>query len=173
MKAIYFTILFLLVALFSAEAQNKEKGFFVEAGVAYADTRHESFAILSPAVGYQFNSYLAAGAKVSFETRHYPYTIYTPFLRYSFFRKSNLKLFTEAQVNIATRDVDGGQSGYSEAGLTLGATYSIGKHLRLVGHYLFVGYSDNDDKSGARIGGGDFALDANIARFQLGAQVLF
>lgn len=171
MKTTFLAILLLLCL--SAEAQKKEKGFFVEAGVSYAHAENENFAIITPAVGYQFNTYLTAGAKVSFETRNYPYTIYTPFLRYSFFRKSNLKLFTEAQFNIATRDVDGGQSGYSEIGLSLGATYSIRKHVRLVGRYLFVGYSEDNDESGARMRKGNFVLDANVCRLELGAQYLF
>lgn len=172
MKAIFLTMFILLLSA-TVGAQNREKGFFVEVGGSYAITEYENFALITPAAGYQFNSCLAAGAKVSFETRTHPYVIYTPFFRYSFFRTSKLKLFTEAKFNIATRDVDGGQSGYSEAGLTLGATYSINRHMSLVGHYLFIGYSGNDDRSGARLGGGTFALDANVARLQLGAQVLF
>lgn len=172
MKAIFVTTFLLLVGM-AAGAQNKEQGFFVEAGVSYASTENENFVTIAPAVGYQFNSYLAGGMKVGFETRTYPYTIYTPFFRYSFFRKSRLKLFTEAQFNIATRDVDGGQSSYGEIGLSLGATYSIGKHVRLVGHYLFVGYSGDEDESGARMQKGNFALDANVCRLQLGVQYLF
>lgn len=172
MKAIFVTA-FLLLAGTAAGAQNKEKGFFVEAGVSYASTENENFVIIAPAAGYQFNSYLAGGVKIGFETRTYPYTIYTPFLRYSFFRKSRLKLFTEAQFNIATRNVDGGQSGYSEIGLSLGATYSIRKHVRLVGRYLFVGYSGDNDESDARMRKGNFALDANVCRLQLGVQYLF
>lgn len=67
----------------------------------------------------------------------------------------------------------GAQSGYGEIGLSLGVTYSIGKHVRLVGHYLFVGYSGDEDESGARMQKGNFALDANVCRLQLGAQYLF
>lgn len=111
--------------------------------------------------------------KVGFETSSLPYTIYTPFVRFSFLNMRKLHLFTEGQFNILERDADGGQSGYSELGLSFGATYSLCKHLNLIGHYLFVGYTEEDGKKGAWLGKKDFALDANVRRFQLGLQFIF
>ncbi|WP_455671990.1 hypothetical protein [Phocaeicola sp.] len=111
--------------------------------------------------------------KISFETGNLPWTTYTPFIRFSFPEINKLKIFTEAQFNICNRDVDGGQSSYEEIGLSFGLSYPISKHLNFIGHYLFVGYSGDNNKEGAWLGKGKFAADANILRAQLGLQYIF
>lgn len=162
-----------IALLSSATAQSQEKGLFLEASIAYGSGYAKEFAIITPTIGYQFNHRWSAGMKVGFETGNQSYTIYTPYIRFSFLDINKLKLFTEAQVNIFSREVDGGQGSYSEAGLSFGLTYPIWKRLNLVGHYLFIGYSEKDDKEKAWLGDKNFALDANIQRLQLGIQYLF
>lgn len=172
-RLILLLIVCCMVSLATVNAQTKQKGFFVEASVSCAKDHIKNYAIITPTIAYQFNLRWSAGMKVGFETATFPYTIYTPFIRFNFLQVNKLSLFTEAQFNLLSRDVDGGQTGYDEAGLSFGLTYSLVKHLNLVGHYLFVGYSGKNEKEGAWLGNSDFALDASVSRLQLGLQFIF
>lgn len=164
----------LLTAFPCIHAQTKEKGFFVEGSVAYSSTHYKNSAFFTPGIGYQFHERWAAGMKASFETGDLAWQVYTPFVRYALFKRDNLSIFTEAQWNIWHRNVDGGQSGFSEVGLNFGLAYALNPHLNLTGHYLFLGYSGKDDKEGAWAGRHhDFGLDANAQRFQIGVQYIF
>lgn len=89
-------LVFCMATLSTTWAQTKEKGFFVEASAAYASTHSENYAIITPAIGYQFSKQWSAGMKVGFETGDYAYTIYTPFVRFNFLNLNKLNLFTEA-----------------------------------------------------------------------------
>ncbi|NDV59880.1 hypothetical protein [Bacteroides sp. 519] len=168
-------ILVAILAILSVnpiKAQIKEKGFLIEGTVSYADTHNGNYIIITPTIGYQFNKYIIGGFKVGFETRDYPYTMYTPFVRYNYLTISKFQLFIEAQFNIAERDVSGGQSGYSEGGFTFGATYPICKNVKISGQYLFLGWSENNRKEGAWLNKSKFGLDANIQRLHLGIQII-
>lgn len=66
-----------------------------------------------------------------------------------------------------------GHAGYYEAGIGLGGSFSITPCLKLTGRYLFVGYSSRNERERAYVGDQDFLLDANVARLQIGLQVLF
>lgn len=175
MKKRVATCLLACLLPFVAHAQqNAQKGFFAELTAAYSNIGyHNNFAVISPSVGYQFNDRWLAGMRVGFETRDYAYVICTPFVRFNYLSKPKWALFTEAQANIANRDIDGSQSGYSEIGLSLGASYTLSRHVKLVGRYLFIGYSEREERKNAYAGNGDFLLDANVGRLQLGVQVLF
>lgn len=173
MKKLILLLILFIASLSTVEAQTIDKGFFIEGNIAYGSSHYKNYAIITPVAGYQFNSKWQAGMKVGFETGSLSYTIYTPFVRYNFVHINKLNLFTEAQFSYMSRDVDGGQNTYSEAGLSFGLNYPISRHLKLVGHYLFVGYSGKNGKEGASLGGGDFILDANSRRLQLGVQFLF
>ncbi len=174
MKKLTLLVLICTALLSTAKAQTKEKGFFAEASAAYSNTEFDDhYAIITPAIGYQFSSKWSAGMKMGFEMRTYGYTIYSPFIRFNFLQAGELKLFTEAQANILSRDVEGGQSGYGEAGVSFGAIYPISNRLKLVGHYLFVGVSGEEGREGASVNKGDFTLDANVRRLQFGLQFIF
>lgn len=116
---------------------------------------------------------LTAGFRMTFETRRYDFKIYTPFVRFNYLSRPRWALFAEAQGNIGSRDVDGAQCRYYEAGIGLGGTFSITPHLKLVGRYLFMGYSSRHERESAYAGDHDFLLDANVARLQIGLQYLF
>lgn len=58
-------------------------------------------------------------------------------------------------------------------GIGLGGSFSITPCLKLTGRYLFVGYSSRNERERAYVGEQDFLLDANVARLQIGLQVLF
>lgn len=167
--------LFMMCALSCAAnaQQDVEKGFFAEVDAGYSNLYNEKFAVISPSVGYQFNKRFLAGMRVGFETRRYGYTVYTPFVRYNYLPMARCKLFAEAQANIAQREVEGGQASYSEIGLALGASLSLSRHIKMVGRYLFIGYSERDARKAPYMGNGDFLLDANVTRLQLGLQVIF
>lgn len=162
----------LLSSVNTVKAQTKEKGLFIEASIAYGSSHAKNFAIITPTAGYQFKRW-AAGMKISFETGDYGYTTYTPFVRFNFLQLRLLNLFTEAQYNHSSRDVEGGQCEYKEVGLSFGLSCPLGEHINIVGHYLFVGYNNKRDREGAWWGDKDFALDANIQRLRLGIQYIF
>lgn len=166
----------LVLALLSAtslKAQD-ERGIFVEGVASYASMYFKNYAVLTPAVGYQFNDRWAAGFKVGFDTGDYGYVTYTPFARFCFLTGSAFRMFVEGKLNFATCDVDGGQGSYQEAGFSLGASYAVCPRLRLMAQYLFLGWSNDEEKEGAWLGKhADFGLDANVRRFQLGLQFLF
>lgn len=167
------TLVLALLSAISVKAQD-ERGIFVEGVASYASTHYKNYAVLTPAVGYQFNDRWAAGFKVGFDTGDLAYVTYTPFARFSFLTGSAFRMFVEGKLNFASRDVDGGQCTYQEAGFSLGASYAVCPHLRLMAQYLFLGWSSDDYKEGAWLGKhADFGLDANVRRFQLGLQFLF
>ena len=55
-----------LLSAISVKAQD-ERGIFVEGVASYASTHYKNYAVLTPAVGYQFNDRWAAGFKVGFD----------------------------------------------------------------------------------------------------------
>ncbi|VFB12896.1 Uncharacterised protein [Bacteroides heparinolyticus] len=169
-------VLLLLATLFSfaSHAQrNMQKGLFVELTAGYSNLDDEHFTVISPSIGYQFNKHWLAGMRIGFETRNHAFTIYTPYVRYNYLSMSKWELFAEAQTNIATREIEGGQGGYGEIGIGLGASYTLTRNIKVIGRYLFIGYSSRDARKQVYAGNGDFLLDANITRLQLGAQVRF
>lgn len=167
----------LTVRINAKEWKENDRGFLVELTAGYANatsyTPSERYANISPGIGYQFNKRWAAGFRMTFETRRYDFKIYTPFVRFNYLSRPRWTLFAEAQGNIGSRDVDGAQCRYYEAGIGLGGTFSITPHLKLVGRYLFVGYSSRHERERAYAGDHDFLLDANVARLQIGLQYLF
>ena len=134
----------LTVGINAKEWKENDRGFLVELTAGYANatsyTPSERYANISPGIGYQFNKRWAAGFRMTFESRRYDFKIYTPFVRFNYLSRPRWTLFAEAQGNIGSRDVDGAQCRYYEAGVGLGGTFSITPHLKLVGRYLFVGY---------------------------------
>lgn len=178
MKSRLILVLGMLLLPFALQAQRENnRGFFLEMTAGYGHEHYsipeETYANLSPTVGYQFDEHWAAGFRMTFETRDYAFKIYTPFIRYNYLARPKWALFTEALWNRAKRDIDGGQCEYDEVGISLGGTYALSSHVRLVGRYLFVGYSTRKEREKAYVGKSDFLLDANIARLQAGVQVLF
>lgn len=176
-------ILIILLALtftsgiHAKEWKENDRGLLIELTAGYGHATSyvpsESYVSISPGIGYQFNKRWAAGFRMTFETRDLPFIISTPFVRYSYLSRPRWALFAEAQGNIAFRNADGGQAGYYEAGIGLGGSFSITPHLKLTGRYLFVGYSSRDERERAYAGERNFLLDANVARLQIGLQVLF
>lgn len=167
------------------QAQVKDKGFFVEGSFAYADEEqfsggkhYENYFIIKPAVGYQFNSKWNVGFKLEFqcgrkEGRRYRGII--PFVRYNFCNLGKFHLFSEAKTSIygKWKTMLGEDKSYLEAGLSLGASLPLNRHLKVICQYLHIGYSEQYQKSGAFIHSGDWGIDANIKRLQLGLNWTF
>lgn len=169
-------VLLLLTTLFSfaAHAQrNTQKGLFVELTAGYSNLDNEHFTVISPNIGYQFNRHWLAGMRIGFETRNHAFAIYTPYVRYNYLLMPKWELFAEALTTLAIRNIDGGQSGYGEIGIGLGASYTLTRNVKAIGRYLFIGYSSRDARKQVYAGNGHFLLDANITRLQLGVQVRF
>ena len=167
------------------QAQVKEKGFFVEGSFAYADEHnqrgYENYFIIKPTIGYQFNSKWSLGFKMDIqcgvEVKSQQYLGYTPFVRYNFCHIGNVYLFGEGKFSAFKRRENlvgvGIANGYKEAGISLGAYLPLNNHLKVVCQYLHIGYSEQELKSGAFIHSGDWGIDANIKRLQLGLNWTF
>lgn len=174
------TSLFLLSSCLLAFAQTKECGLFIELNGGYGQTErydntHDGYAFLSPAIGYQFNSRWAAGIKTRFELAADKFKTFGAYGQYAFWQTNRIKLFGEAAATVSVcSGKDGGNDNYSEAGLSVGAAYSLGRHCNILLRYLHIGYSDayhrNEDFC---LGDGRFIVDGNLKRLQIGVQWIF
>ena len=177
----FITLLLFLGSCLLASAQTKERGLFIELNGGYGqiekfDNTHDGYGFLAPAIGYQFNSRWAAGIKTRFELgADYNFNTFGAYGQYAFWQKNRIKLFGEAAATLSVcGGLDGGDNSYSEAGLSVGAAYSLGGHCNLLLRYLHIGYSDayhlNEDFC---LGGGKFVVDGNLKRLQVGVQWIF
>lgn len=178
MKKLFLSLLSAVVLPVAVHAQQPDRrGIFLE-GTAGLSTVTSPYEVdfhfnLSPAAGYRFGKYVSAGFRATFETGSIPYRVYTPFVRLYYLNKPTWELFVEGQTSLGLRDVDGGQSGYTETGVALGGCYVATPRLRLVGRYLFVGVSDNGEWTGRPEGENRFLFDARSGRLHLGFQWQF
>ncbi|MDE6215400.1 outer membrane beta-barrel protein [Bacteroides sp.] len=177
----FITLLLFLGSCLLASAQTKERGLFIELNGGYGqiekfDNTHDGYGFWAPAIGYQFNSRWAAGIKTRFELgADYNFNTFGAYGQYAFWQKNRIKLFGEAAATLSVcGGLDGGDNSYSEAGLSVGAAYSLGGHCNLLLRYLHIGYSDayhlNEDFC---LGGGKFVVDGNLKRLQVGVQWIF
>ena len=199
----FFPLLLGLALLIPAnlQAQSNDKGFFVEGSVSYASDysggyngngskRTGDFFIITPTIGYQFNDKWSAGFKVGFSTSDdfvFNWFSSTPFVRYSFCSLGKANLFTEGKISgYLFPDPGEGRKDdphFIEAGFSLGISYPLNEHLKIVCQYLHIGYSDeyndvNDNakfsaKHGLNLHSGDWVLDANIKRLSIGLNWTF
>lgn len=107
------TIVCALLVAPNLHTQIKEKGFFIEMNAVYGQHGKkdinvegirqgwEDYAILIPAIGYQFNSRWVAGFKMKFDTRDFNFTTYSPYVQYNFLQWQNVKVFAEGQLALS------------------------------------------------------------------------
>lgn len=175
-----------LCALFTVtglHAQIKDKGFFIEMNAAYGQqyididggiAEREGYAILMPAIGYQFNSHWVAGFRMKFDTRDFNFTTYSPYVQCNFLQWKKLKVFAEGQLALSYPKDDEWNDNYTEVGVSFGASYALCKHVNFMLRYLYIGYSTDPYRDeGAYLGNGRLVLDANTRRLQLGIQIAF
>lgn len=181
----FISIMFLSLA--TVTAQIREKGIFIEMNAGYGQVSygdyHKGYAILSPALSYQFGTYWAAGVKAKFETGDYgDYTTVGAYTQYSFLNLHKLKLFAEGQISYSKESSDKDyidpsykyDNDYMEAGITFGGSYTLCNHLNFIARYLYIGYSDSPRRhEGAYLGSGRGIIDANLCRLQIGLQYIF
>lgn len=178
----FFLCMFSVLVVFTACAQTKDFGFFLEMNGGYGEVKHQKvfgykhdgFLFLTPALGYQFNNNWAAGLRVSFEMAGDKYSTCEIYGQYGFLRLKRLKIFGEALVSFSVKDVDGGDDNYIEAGFSLGVSYALGRHWSLLLRYPYIGYSDGYHRhDGFCLGDGKFLIDGNLRRLQMGVQIIF
>lgn len=175
------TSLLLLVSCLLASAQTKENGLFVEMNGGYGRIEyyyiktHDGYGFLSPAIGYQFNSRWAAGLRTRFELAADKFKTFGVYGQYSFWQMNRIKLYGEAAATVSRSGIiDGGDNRYSEAGLSVGAAYSLSKHCNILLRYLHIGYSDAEHRNeDFCLGDGKFIVDGNLKRLQIGIQWIF
>lgn len=155
-------------------------------------------AIITPGVGYKINDKWAVGLRASFElgrelgetgvfdkdTKVYNeknrYYFFTPYARFSFAKVGPVRFFTEGSVSWVKHSwvndwqpsapswFDKSGNGF-EAGMNIGVSCEIFKHLDVFARGFFVGYSNTGvTHEGAVAGNGRFILDANWRRAAIG-----
>ena len=178
---IFLFILAFVCLPFVCHAQAKDKGFFMEMNIGYAHTDYhdDSYMLLSPRIGYQFNDRWAAGVKYIGETDNYlQYHTLGGYAQFCFWQNHRWRAFAEGGVTFGmlTDCPYGGEYDDCEveAGISLGISYSLSHHLNLMLRYLHIGYSESLRAHGnACWGDHKFILDANISRLQIGVQYIF
>lgn len=181
MKKILLSIVALIGIVPAIAQDDTAKGVFAELNFGYGRSRG-GYAVVAPVLGYRFAGNWSVGARVQCETDR-PYTALGAFAQYRFFNRSRFELFAEgggtlwfAKDMAADADPTLPRSdGYSEAGVTFGASCRIWKGLAVTARYLYLGYSDSPDyrRSGGCWGDGEFVLDAGWNRLQVGLQYTF
>lgn len=192
-------LLFILVLLCTscAVAFSQEKnGVFVEFSGGFSNERDIEYyhhpAILTPGIGYKINDKWAVGMRASFElgndwvtekeayNEENRYYFFTPYARFSFVKVGPVRFFTEGSVSWVKHSwvndwqpsapswFDKSGNGF-EAGMNIGVSCEIFKHLDVFARGFFVGYSNTGvTHEGAVAGNGRFILDANWRRAAIG-----
>jgi hypothetical protein len=183
-KNLLLTVLFVLgITLpIQMQAQEKEKGFFVEGSIALVDEHakndYENFLIIKPTIGYSINPKWDLGLRMEIQSgAEDVHTVYGTFVRYSFCNFGKIRFFGEGKFNIFARKKqgigEGVNNGYTEAGFSLGAYLPLNNNFKLVAQYLHIGYSGQETKNGAFLHNGDWGIDANLKRLSIGINYTF
>lgn len=179
MKTLFISLC-ILCSCVLVSAQVKESGLFVELNVGYGHVNNyydkcSGYVFLSPTLGYQFSSRWVAGLKTRFELAADKYKSIGLYGQYAFWQKNRVKLFGEALASVAIQSgLDGKNNNYNEAGLSLGASYSLGRRCSLLLRYFYVGYNDGQHDSDVFFfREGKFVTDDSLRRLQLGVQWIF
>ncbi len=196
MKKKLLFILILLCAGFTTAFSQEKNGIFVEFSGGFSNERNIEYyhhpAILTPGIGYKFNEKWAVGIRASFElgnnglngdnydNAENRYCFFTPYARFSFVKIGPVRFFTEGAVSWVKHsyDLDWQPNAPSwfdtsgngfEAGLNIGVSCEIFKHLDVFARGFFLGYSNTGvTHEGAVVGNGRFVLDANWRRAAIG-----
>lgn len=180
----------LLVALFfvvPGYAQLKEKGFFVEMDGAYGRyekySYSQSFMVIGPSLGYKINPRWSVGAKMLFETAGFNYATFGIYSQYYYWNRSRFGAFIDFQASCgwSRTGIDTDNSGkgadgvFGEVGFALGASYALSDHFAILLRYPYIGYNSGyfERDYGATAHVGDFIVDGNWKRLQLGVRYLF
>lgn len=184
-KNLLLTVLFVLgiILPIQMQAQEKEKGFFVEGSISFGEDekssgRNEHYLMLKPTIGYQFSPKWDAGIKLEFQSgRSEGSTCFgiIPYARYSFCELGKVRLFGEAKASRYNKKYSwmGEDNDYIEAGLSLGAYFPLNKHFKFVCQYLHIGYSERFKEEGASIHSGNWGIDTDFKRLSLGINFIF
>lgn len=192
-------LLFILILLCAGHAiafSQEKNGIFVEFSAGFSNERDIKYyhhpAILTPGIGYKINDKWAVGMRASFElgkdwvtdkeayNEKNRYYFFTPYARFSFAKVGPVRFFTEGAVSWVKHSYvndwqphapswfDFSGNGF-EAGLNIGVSCEIFKHLDVFARGFFVGYSKTGvTHEGAVVGNGRFVLDANWRRAAIG-----
>lgn len=189
-------LLFAMAALFAcnAFAQNNsdERGFTAGIMFGLSQTHHDNFinkknhigVIVTPRLGYRFNSSWEAGALFRYEKFSEDLNYYGigGYGEYSFLHFNNgLRMFVDLQAyhSFPGTDIDGGnEESFTEVGFVPGVAYRIGNSpVDLKLRYLFVGFNHGPryykSEAPGCLGRGDFILDAALRRLEIGVSVTF
>jgi hypothetical protein len=187
MRRIFIIVLCAILGVCTTKAQTKESGVFVELGVGYGHQDESArnngnnlpatkYGIIEPRIGYKINPKWSVGGMCKFETADDTYNSYGAFVNYSFITASKFSVYVELQADynkFINNDIIGGSAkNYCEVGATLGATYSLSKHLNLFARGLYVGYSSSPRSFEGGLGNGYFKLSAASDRLRIGVQFI-
>lgn len=165
MKKNLIVIVLMLMAL---PVLAQEKGFFVSGSMNYWRANQETNFTIIPEVGYNFNKRIGAGVEFSIKGEAYSVA---PFVRYTFLKKDNIKLFVDGTIGYSNTDELGGVCTGSEFGLKPGILIGLTKHISVKAKYAFLGYRDNYTVAGRKFEG--YGLDLSFNHMDIGIQFNF
>lgn len=179
MKQKIITLLLCTMCIISSHAQgSNERGIFAEINAGYGTVKYhrntEGFFAITPSLGYRFNKHWTIGGKVSIETAAEKNVAVGVYGQYYFNTTKRLIFFTEAQLTEFLQDVEGGDSTFTEAGLSFGASYAIHSNLNLIFRYGYIGFSGNHHRDeGFAFVKKNFLIDGNLRRLHVGLRYCF
>lgn len=179
MKRKIITLLLSIMYIISSHAQDpNERGIFAEMNAGYGTVKYhkntEGYFAITPSLGYQFNEHWSIGGKVSFETAAEKNISAGVYGQYYFNTTNRFKLFTEAQLTEFFHETDGGDSSYTEIGLSFGVSYAIQSNLNLILRYGYIGFSGNHHRDeGFAFVEDKFLIDGNLRRLHIGIRYCF
>ncbi len=130
----------LIVGTISAQEKSapapKDKGWWVGGQVGYWHNDGENTYVITPEVGYDFNSRWAIGTSigcaglddlVAFE--------FAPYARWKYYHTGRMTLFLDGGVGIACGDLNGFRVGFQP-----GLSIRVSDHFSFLAHVGFLGY---------------------------------
>lgn len=170
MKKVFFSLL-LLLAVFSASAQENKWFFSGSVSLWHDNTEEETYFKFIPEVGYNINKKWAVGIEAGYSNQRIDVFMLAPFVRWTFFQNKTVRLFVDGGIGYTQADIIGSQSTGFEIGAKPGIAINVTKHLSLLSKIGFLGYRDHYRFTGSMQNG--YGIDLDPSNIQLGLQFSF
>lgn len=193
-KSFLLSVLFLFILPLNSYGQESDCGVFVEFGGNvgvnhYPHCSDRYYGVLTPGIGFTFNSKINLGVRVGIECGEYRYRFHPKFSlygQYNFLSFGKFKVFVEPKIAFAQHSIvdtgskhkDNPSRNLWECGFSLGGSFSFAKNFSVQLRYPYVGYSHftylayYSDTPG-RFGNDSWCVDLGIRRLELSFRYQF
>ncbi len=126
-----------------------------------------------PELGYNITDKVAVGSKLGVSYRKagsQEKTVFEvdPYLRYTYFKTGNLRLFVDGEVDLGVGRADGSTAVEYGIGLRPGLSYQLAKNFSLVAHVGFLGYQSGNHAAKANGCDENWGLNLNSNNLMFG-----